>query len=92
MSALPDEEIDRPRAQHGPKHSPAYPMLAGSKMLVRRLQEKGASFETLRQLLLTQEVTVTESTLRKYCHGVLGKRPAAEVMPSRIGGRSGCAR
>lgn len=85
MSAPSDEEIERLMAQHGPKRPPAYAMLAGSETLVRRLREKGASFETIRQILRTREVTVSESTLRNYCQEVLGEKPSVEVMISRAG-------
>jgi len=74
-----EEEIARLLAEHGPKRPPAYAMLQESESLIRRLREKRASFETIRQILRTREVTVSESTLRNYCHEVLGEPPAALV-------------
>ncbi len=72
-------------AEDGPEPPLAYAVLAGNDAHFRRLPEKGASFEIIRQILRMREVIVSESTFRNDGHEVLGARLVAEVISPQFG-------
>ena len=85
MSQPSDTDLDRWLAEHGPRRAPRFAMLEPRLELVRRLRQRGASFETLRAILRSQSVEVSETTLRRFCLDVLGEPP---VRPTRSSGRT----
>lgn len=76
MDTPTHDEIDRLLATYGPNRPPAYAVLRPCVDLIRALRQKGASFETVRQILRVRGVTVSESSVRNFCREILGEASA----------------
>ena len=72
-----DDKITRLLATHGPQRPPAFAMLHPQADLIRALRQKGASHETVRQILKERGVHVAKTSIRNFCLKVLGEERAS---------------
>lgn len=78
-----DEELSRLIAQHGPARPQAYAALRPWHDLIQALRAKGASAETVRHILRSRNVQVSETSVRNFLREVLGEAPAPVPAPRR---------
>jgi len=67
------EDIDDLLAQFGPKPKESFAVLRPQAELIKGLRQKGASLETIRQVLQHQGIETCPTSIRRFCRKVLGE-------------------
>jgi hypothetical protein len=62
-------------AQFAPKKPTPFPQLHPHADLIRALREKGASFDTIEAILRSKGITVSDTTIRRFCRAALQESP-----------------
>jgi hypothetical protein len=67
------EHIDDLLARFGPKPKESFAVLRPQAELIKGLRQRGASFETIRQVLQHKGVETCLTSIRRFCRKVLGE-------------------
>jgi hypothetical protein len=70
-----------------PRASPKFQRLMTFKEGIAELRQKGASYETIADILRNIDVAVSHDTVARFCHEVLGLTPAHRGRRKKAGRR-----
>ena|SRR5438477_11054217 len=73
MNRVSSEHLDSLLRQFGPKRREAFSGLKPHKDLIEGLRHRGASFQTIHQVLRAQGVQTCPTMIRAYCRKVLAE-------------------
>src|SRR6266536_6666818 len=73
MNQVSTEHLDALLQQFGPRRREAFSALKPHNDLIEGLRRKGASFQTIHQVLRAQGVQTSPTTIRDYCRKVLAE-------------------
>ncbi|MGD0207515.1 MAG: hypothetical protein ABSC89_07920 [Verrucomicrobiota bacterium] len=83
MSTIDPSTIRKAIAEFKPKRPPKFHELLAAKEWIVELRQKGASYESIADLLTQHYVPISTSGIAMFCHQVLGE----SVRPRRRPGR-----
>src|SRR6266542_939472 len=67
------ENLDELLTRFGPKPKESFPVLRPQTELIKGLRQRGASFETIRQVLQHKGIETCPTSIRRFCRKVLGE-------------------
>src|SRR5439155_335887 len=73
MNQVSTEQLDALLRQFGPRRREAFCGLKPHNDLIAGLRRRGASFQTIHQVLRAQGVQTCPTMIRDYCHKVLAE-------------------
>ena len=80
MSKVSPEQLDALLREFGPKRREAFSGLKPHGDLIEGLRRKGASFQTIHEVLEAQGVKTCPTMIREYCRKVLAE-PEQHILP-----------
>ena len=80
MSKVSPEQLDALLRQFGPKRREPFSGLRPHGDLIQGLRRKGASFQTIHEVLSAQGVQTCSTMIREYCRKVLAE-PKQHMVP-----------
>jgi len=80
MNKVSPEQLDALLREFGPKRCEPFSSLKPHGDLIEGLRRKGASFQTIHQVLQAQGVKTCPTMIREYCRIVLAE-PGQQVVP-----------
>jgi hypothetical protein len=90
MTTFDPSLIEKVVTEFRPKRPPKFQELLPAKELITELRRKGASYESIAEVLDQHCLTVSKSAIAMFCHQVLGesfrsrRRPAKRRRPAAV--------
>jgi hypothetical protein len=90
MTTFDSNLIKKVVTEFRPKRPPKFKELMAAKELITELRRKGASYESIAEVLGQHCLPISKSAIAMFCHQVLGesvrsrRRPAKKRMPGSV--------